>query len=118
MKLDRNKNPDGRGKYALIKLRLCPTPLAHSSCGDPVIPPQALDWGDKPDTEFFVLRLKDRFAFAALHAYAAAIQDHIDREFVAGKMTPKQADELTEYRREIQTLASKALEHPNRRLPD
>lgn len=80
MKMDRNLNADGTGKYALIKLRNMPT-------GDDVLARQAnaevhaalvvlnghgmLDWGNvHSESEFFVIRLKDRFAKAALIAYA------------------------------------------------
>lgn len=72
MKLDRNTNPDGTGKYALIKLRTKDT--AHINAqhkeGAFVIPVEAVDFGSTPDTDFFVIRLKDKYAANALMAYA------------------------------------------------
>lgn len=118
MKLDRNTNPYGRGKYALIKLRECPHPLATTSTGEPVIPPKALDWGGTPDTEFFVIRLRDRFASPALNAYANALNEYIRRKHAAGSITAKQMEELEEYRSEIKSLAEKALVHTMAKIPD
>ncbi len=85
MKLDRNINPDGRGKYALIKLREL-----------------YIDHGDTPDTEFFVIRLKDKYAEAALRAYA-------DAAIIDGE---------SEWGLEVGALAAKAAAHPNKRKPD
>lgn len=73
MKLDRNKNPSGKGKYALINLRKIP--------GDPRTPqelaaailanPECVEFGEArgPD-EFWPIKLKDKNADAALYAYA------------------------------------------------
>lgn len=59
MKLDRNVNPTGRGKYALINLRT-----------------NKVEWGTTEADEFFVIKLKDKYARDALEAYAwAARQD-------------------------------------------
>lgn len=55
MRLDRNVNPDGRGKYAIINLRT-----------------SRVEWGG-PDAQFFVIKYKDKFAAAALKAYAEAV---------------------------------------------
>ena len=64
MKLDRNENPNGKGKYALLNLRT-----------------NKIEWGfvGDPD-EFFVVKLKDKHAKAALEAYADSII-HDDPEF-------------------------------------
>ena len=64
MKLDRNENPNGKGKYALLNLRT-----------------DKIEWGlvGEPD-EFFVIKLKDKHAQAALAAYANSIA-HDDPEF-------------------------------------
>ena len=81
MKLDRNKIVNnGRGKYALLKLR----ELALYEPQETFAPPTEienavktledagiLDWGEQgTESEFFVVRLKDRNARAALEAYA------------------------------------------------
>jgi hypothetical protein len=90
MKLDRNSRGDGRGKYGLIKNRRLEEILGPigPSPQDPTDPRQVrdalnvlaaagvLDWGDKPETEFFVMRLRDRFSHAALNAYAMEAEPH------------------------------------------
>lgn len=107
MKLDRNTNADGQGKYALIKLRVG-QPMDASEIGPDVccVPKAAIDFGDTPETEFFVIRYKDRFAARALHAYADAVKDYA--KWVSH--TAKDADradvdvavkELTEYADDI-----------------
>jgi len=104
MQLDRNLNPDGRGKYALIKLRDTKSTLGeinrafidHVQNGA-----MAVDFGNTPDSEFFVIRLKDKYAAVALAAYAMA----------AHKDDP-------EYGRAIFDLAFRAADHPHTRKPD
>jgi hypothetical protein len=103
MKLDRNINSDGMGKYALIKRRdtgaMEPTQSIYGPLA--VIPWNAVDFGGTPDTDFFVIRLKDKYAAAALGAYAEQ----------ARKDDPEYADEIL-------ALAEKAATHPNKRKPD
>ncbi len=101
MKLDRNiTQPSGarRGKYALIKLR----EANYSMDGKTLTVNQsAVDFGRTPETDFFVIRLKDKYAGPALDAYAkAALED--DPEYAA----------------EILHLASLANTHQNKRKPD
>jgi hypothetical protein len=67
MKLDRNLNPDGKGKYELRNLRT----------GEIIT-----DCGEGEEHEFFVIMLKDRHALPALASYAASIF-HTDPEFAA-----------------------------------
>ena len=87
MKLDRNINGNGRGKYALLKLRKLDDYTEQGAFGE-VAKPIAeaikvledagiLDWGNTPETEFMVMRLKDRYSQAGLAAYAreAVIDD-------------------------------------------
>lgn len=83
MQLDRNL-PDkgGRGKYALLKLRQLDS---FRSGTFETLPPDldaaiklledlgVIDWGNAgTDGEFFVIRLKDQYAQAALDGYANA----------------------------------------------
>lgn len=98
MKLDRNINKDGRGKYALIKLRQ--TTVLFQGLGVEVLR-DAVDFGNTPVTDFFVIRLKDKFAAPALKAYADAARA-----------------EDPEYAAEIDELATLAAENPNKRMPD
>jgi hypothetical protein len=88
MKLDRNVNADGQGKYALINLRKGSIKKADGRERNDGIryysPPEtAIEWGDTFADEFFVIKLKDVNAHAALLAYAeAAMRDPgSDKEF-------------------------------------
>ncbi len=82
MKLDRNINDDGMGKYAILNLRklgdfrsgtfqkLAPRITAAI---DTLERAGILDWGRVgTESEFFLIKLKDRYANAALTAYAGA----------------------------------------------
>ena len=101
MKLDRNlPEGRGRGKYALIKLRALEQYRSDKTFE--VYTPKiaaalktledagALDWGCLgSDSEFFVIRLKDRYAQDALDGYANAI----------GTDDPEWSDEIREMAR-------------------
>ena len=73
MKLDRDINPDGKGKYALIKLRLLPERPRDAAHLVEMLASHlnAVEFGE-PGTpgEFFPIMLKDKIAQAGLHAYA------------------------------------------------
>lgn len=65
------------------------------------VPVASVDFGNTPDTEFFVIRLKDKHAATALAAYAtSAYQGDI------------------EYAHEVMELASRAFHNPNKKQPD
>jgi hypothetical protein len=91
VRLDRN---EGRGKYAILNLR-------NLDPEDPVFSSDAIDYGDRPETEFFVIKLKDKYASAALQAYAVAAR----------------ADD-PEYADDVMKLAYKADLHPDKKKPD
>jgi hypothetical protein len=114
MKLDRNINGSGRGKYALLKLR-CLAELAARSDQMPTTVAEVnaaidllarvgiLDWGNTVDTEFFLIRLKDKYADDALFRYA--LSAHHDGE--------------ADYALEIEEMAERAgANHPNCKKPD
>lgn len=61
----------------------------------------AVDFGDTEDSDFFVIRLKDKYAAPALVAYADAARN-----------------DDPEYASEIDALANAACNHPNRQKPD
>ena len=64
MRLDRNVNANGMGKYAILNLRT-----------------NTIEWGRTGEAdEFFVIKLRDCHAPAALNAYAADIE-FVDPEF-------------------------------------
>lgn len=110
MKLDRNVNPDKTGKYALVKLRMLTNRDRDTTDNEYEAIQKAINtldafgaicWGNSPDTEFFVTRLRDKYAAPALAAYAlAAFRD--DPEFGL----------------EVLNLAKRAAEHPHQKVPD
>lgn len=108
MKLDRNiVGNQWRGKYALILLRQVELPFTTDCDLDATmrvasVPEKAIDYGDTPENEFFVIRLRDKFAADALSAYACAA-------LTAGE---------TEFAEEVQKLADKARNHPSKKQPD
>jgi hypothetical protein len=86
MKLDRNINGDGRGKYGLILNReLARAKDIHSPQGLTEIEyainilehAGIIEWGGPhTENEFFVIKLKDKYAGGALHTYASyAVRD-------------------------------------------
>ena len=113
MKLDRNiQERNGLGKYALIKLRELEYFAGHVSTFELWTPEvreafglfedcHALDWGNTADSEFFVIRLKDRSAAAALNAYATDAAQY-DQEWA----------------REVFAMADRAAAHPSKKTPD
>lgn len=93
MKLDRNVNGNGRGKYALLKLRKLNDFADASDPFQDIDPPIAdaiktldaaglIDWGIQgSESEFFVIRLKDKFSSGALEAYASAAMNDGETEY-------------------------------------
>ena len=85
MKMDRNLNDDGIGKYAVINLRRLNDLCGHVGTFRRWTPAveqalmtlenlEVLDWGrtGAPD-EFFLIRLRDKHAMHALMAYHASV---------------------------------------------
>lgn len=108
MKLDRDINKNGEGKYGLILLRALrelPRDLqdkAAEALGT-LVRLRVFDAGNKHSpSEFFLIRLKDQFASKALHAYADA----------AGE------EGMFEWMDSVRELANRAANHPNQKLPD
>lgn len=112
MKLDRNINANRRGKYALLKLRKL-NELAEPNDPfqevDPAINAAIgvlekagiLDWGNTPETDFFLIRLKDKYAPQTLARYAA-----------------QAAADDPEYAQEVMTLSHSAETNPFCKQPD
>jgi hypothetical protein len=79
MDLDRNLNSDGKGKYALINLRkLDGNPQTAEEVAAAILRnPEAVEFGNVgTESEFFVIKLKDIHADAALRAYADDVLDN------------------------------------------
>jgi hypothetical protein len=87
MRLVRNTSTDGRCKYAIIDNRT--GAVVEAKVGDP--------------EEFFVIKLKDVHAPAAIRAYAADVAN------VTGDL---------EYATELYEMAVRAELMPNRKVPD
>lgn len=110
MRLDRNIENGHGNKYALVKNRR----LEELRASDPaafdvsmaalllLAHNGVLDWGCTPETEFFVIRLRDINAAPALRSYAASSW---------------RRDE--EYAREVLELSDRSgRNHPNCKEPD
>lgn len=84
MKLDRNITLDGRGKYAILLLRRFSELYQPSELFAETEVTKAIelldnegliDWGEtETEHEFFVIRLRDKYAATALAAYATVAQ--------------------------------------------
>lgn len=109
MRLDRNINPDGRGKYALINLRT-----------------NKVEWGGPTaEEQFFVLKLKDEFAAPALRAYAEAVRTkaaEIEGSAEFGQTDAisriRQCDSLREFAQDVEREAEHSEGCRERRIPD
>lgn len=122
MKLDRNTNQDGTGKYALVQMRKL-VPVLNSTDGDPksqiiaeafmmLLRDGYITLGDEsPGDQFFVMKYKDRFTHSGLHAYAVAVSGEAQalRDLTLDRSN-KESDELDEFAREIFVEARKAKE--------
>jgi hypothetical protein len=108
MRLEKDK--DGRGRYAIVKLRKTPDDPGKRTdvqfaleCLDRN---GMIDYGKPGDRdEFFVIYLRDQNASVALREYAA-------NAWLYGK------DEDEEYYRDVAELAKRAAESPFRKKPD
>lgn len=110
MKLDRNINSDGRGKYALLLLRKLAAFESSETFGQSEVEKAIetldkaglIDWGIVgSESEFFVTRLKDKNAAPSLFAYAAEAERD-DPEWAA----------------EVRRMATRARTSPWKKLPD
>jgi hypothetical protein len=104
MLLDRNiPGRQGRGKYALLLIRnvMAQHDPAVADAIHLLTEKGLLDFGNRPDTDFFVIRLKDKYAWHALQSYAV-----------------EAADDDVEYAGQIYALAEKAQRNPFKKRPD
>lgn len=86
MNIDRNINQTGKGKYILINNRKIPGNLRtpQELAAAILANPECVEFGLVRDpNEFFVIKLKDRYAGRALSAYANAVDldPEGDREY-------------------------------------
>lgn len=87
MKLDRNINSNGRGKYALLLLRRLTEVADNAKVKHAIHVLESvgvIDWGiTGTDKEFFLIRLKDKHAANALTAYASSADRDGDAEYAS-----------------------------------
>lgn len=104
MRLDRNENESGKGKYALVRLRGIEAGSEAHSLLKRLYELGHLDWGivGQPD-EFFVIKLRDKYADKAITAYADAVMDDAPRQIDAEKYKS-----LVHYALDIQRLSGRA----------
>jgi hypothetical protein len=102
MKLDRDENLDGKGKYALVRLRGIEKDDYAYGLLKSLDQLGYMDWGLPEATdEFFVIKLRDRSAAPALAAYANDAADY-DEEWAA----------------QVRVLQHRAESHPAKKTPD
>lgn len=130
MKLDRNTNRGGRGKYALVNMRKLIPFLERMEANDPLtVEEEGLlhcfqvlrDSGiitlgnETPGDQFFVMKYKDQFTHHALAAYAKEVCMEAARR--VGKPERDGFRELLEYGEQMVAEANAAKELGNR-IPD
>jgi hypothetical protein len=115
MKLDRNINKDGGGKYALLKLRS----VNLSSDGDVHVAIELLasrgmiHWGNEgPGEQFFVMKYKDRFTHSALRSYANQVEAYA-MQLLNTPGSDALRNSLMEYAAEMHREATAADNHGN-----
>lgn len=104
MKLDRNINGDGKGKYALVRLRDIEPDSEALGLLRRLEELGHLDWGivGQPD-EFFVVKLRDKFAPGALRGYSDAVMDESSKQ-----PDPIKAQGLAQWAIQVQGMQSRA----------
>jgi hypothetical protein len=110
MKLDRNINQDGKGKYALVRLRNIEVGSAAWECLRQLHRWGHLDYGEPgASDEFFVIKLRDKYAADGLGGYADAVMADAHKHAAEGDGS--KYSELMQYATEVQrmTLRSGAL---------
>lgn len=119
MKLDRNINPDGRGKYALVNLRALHgegVPQEYREWFNNLVAVGLVTLGNEtPESQFFVIKHKDAFAPNALRAYEAAAR--AQAHFARARKEDDLAESLYEYADEIRKDLEACLT-VTRKLPD
>lgn len=86
MRLDRSINGDGKGKYALVRLREIEAGSEAAVLLQRLHVLGHLDWGRVSDPdEFFVIKLRDKFAPGGIKGYADAVIEASRKEIDPGK---------------------------------
>lgn len=126
MKLDRNVNPNGNGKYALVNIRklqpvLCKFDADDTSCSESELELiQAFNvlkragvltiGNESPGDQFFVMKYKDLFTAPALAEYSHAVRQLLHAN---SDLSPEDRISLEEYAEEISEESKQALRFGN-----
>ena len=104
MKLDRNVNKDGKGKYAVVRLREIEKGTEAYALLQRLHELGHLDWGRVGDPdEFFVIKLRDKYSSAAIQGYSDAVMTDAAKQVSIAKY-----DGLVKYALEVQRLGERA----------
>ena len=116
MILDRNLNQDGKGKYALVRLRGIEKGSEAHSLLLRLFELGYLDWGVVGDAdEFFVIKLRDKFSFQALKAYADEVEKAADDPGIGSRESVR----LSRYALDVMKLARRSgVQSPFCKEPD
>ena len=123
MKLDRNINSDGGGKYALVHMRKLRAILegsphnmntqAVSHAVELLIDQGVVSLGDEsPEDQFFVMKYKDKFTPDGLRGYAESVARELKKP-----LDPHVRRHLVEYAEEMFSQAHQARQTGSR-IPD
>ncbi len=130
MKLDRNTNRGGRGKYALVNMRKLIPMLEREELKEvlPLHIQMQLDafkvllrngiitlGNETPGDQFFVMKYKDKFTAAGLRGYAWEVRREADKE--EGRIHPEASKSLLEYSEQI-LQESYVAQNLGKRIPD
>jgi hypothetical protein len=90
MKLDRNIGDSGKGKYALVRLRKIEDGSEAAMLLLRLAKLGHVDWGEVgARDEFFVVKLRDKYASAAIKGYSDAAADDARKELDEGRSRDK-----------------------------
>ncbi len=104
MKLDRNVNRDGKGKYALVRLRDIEIGSEAMALLHRLEDLGHLDWGCVGHAdEFFVVKLRDKFAPGAIKGYADAVMEAQRKE-----LDPAKAKDLAQWGIQVIGMSQRA----------
>lgn len=133
MKLDRNENKDGTGKYGLVLMRrvTAKSPAKVHNSLRTLEDAGVIDYGPQGPSDgsrqFFVIRYRDKFAEPALRAYAKAARTEAQRLHAeakaarsgdAAELCRNEARSMEEWAREIDKEADLAKSVKGQQIPD
>jgi hypothetical protein len=105
MKLDRNLNKDGKGKYALIQLRKVRRGSEEWRMLLVLHEKGILEWGYVGDIdEFFTIKLRDKYSDSGLRGYRTAVE----KDAAKNSNDNVKFKDLMEYARQILDMENRS----------